>query len=449
MLEKKIFTSFDGGFSAKNEYRRPDRYRTIESDLGQRFRTARGGGYSYVAASFGAPGAVVLEMQHFNRVLRFVPVDRIVEVEAGISIYDLLKLTARQGLYLPVQPGYPAITVGGCIAANVHGKNPRKQGTFFNSVLDLTIFHPNHGLLRIDRSNDPLLLEMTCGGYGLTGIILSATLKLQPLPGKLLSAKRIRVGSMIDGLKVIRELADEGAYAYTWHDIAPASRTFGRGFVFHGAYVPDDDHALYDIPSYNQLTAQSRGKLGLSVWGGHFTRLLNSGYYMLQLAKSYTEEQHLFDSLFPFARKTNYFGSFGYFHLYGKRGLAEYQVLVDDGQAEMFLSEIKRLILAAGVSSVLISMKLFRGTQQWLRFERNGVCITLNFARTPQVLRFFDRLDELTVAIGAIPNLIKDSRLPLNVVRKCYSEYEVFRDNLHRYDPRRLFRSELSERLDI
>ncbi len=421
----------------------------IERVLGQRLRIARGGGYSYAAASFGAAKAVVQEMSKFNRVLRFTPVDRIIEVEVGISIYDLLQLTARQGLYLPVQPGYPSITVGGCIAANVHGKNPHQQGTFITSIVDFVIFHPSYGILQIDRANNPLLFDMTCGGYGLTGVILSATLQLEPLPGNLVRAKRVRVGSMLEGLSAIRGVTDNEAHAYTWHDIAPSGKTFGRGFVFHGTYIPDHHPTLDEIPSYKALTAESRGKLRFSGWGGHSTRLLNSGYYHLTMAQSDTKEEQLFDSLFPFARKTNYLGPFGYFHLFGRRGLAEYQVLVDDEHAEAFLSEVKRLILATGVSGVLLSMKLFRGTKKFLRFEGNGVCITLNFARTPKVLRFLDRLDELTIAVGGKPNLIKDSRLPLPVVRECYSQYEVFRDNLHRYDPQRLFRSELSERLDL
>ena len=183
-------------------------------------------------------------MAHFNRVLRFDPADRTIEVEAGMNLGELLGLTAKKGLYLPVQPGYPAITVGGCIAANVHGKNPAKQAAFVNYVADLNIFHPVCGISRINRQNNPLLFDMTCGGYGLTGVILSATLKLEPFPGALLSTKRTSVGSLAEGLGIIRESTGKGAHAYSWHDGAPVGRTFGRGFVFQGSYIADSPPTL-------------------------------------------------------------------------------------------------------------------------------------------------------------------------------------------------------------
>ncbi len=119
-VEATTFHSFDDGVVERAVYSRPDRYRMIKSDVGDGPRIARGGGYSYAAASFGG-GSRVVEMRAFDRVLRFDPERRLIEVEAGATLEDVLTFTAPRGLYLPVQPGYPAITVGGCLAANVHG----------------------------------------------------------------------------------------------------------------------------------------------------------------------------------------------------------------------------------------------------------------------------------------------------------------------------------------
>ena len=149
------FVSFDGAVSASGVCQRPDRYRFIDApdpDLAPRI--ARGGGYSYAAASFGA-GSVVQDMRRFNRILGFDPAARIIEVEAGVTLGDVFAVASREGLGLPVQPGYPAITVGGCIAANVHGKNPVREGTFVDSVLDLTLFHPDRGVLRLSPTPCP------------------------------------------------------------------------------------------------------------------------------------------------------------------------------------------------------------------------------------------------------------------------------------------------------
>jgi decaprenylphospho-beta-D-ribofuranose 2-oxidase len=97
----------------------------------------------------------------------------------------------------------------------------------------------------------------------------------------------------------------------------------------------------------------------------------------------------------------------------------------------------------------MLALRLFRGEQRLLRFEGDGLCLTLDLARSARGVAFLERLDELTAAVGGLPNLIKDSRLPAAVVRRCYPEYERFSDELRRFDPARLFQSELSMRLGL
>src|SRR5207344_3342015 len=144
--------------------------------------------------------------------LRFEPAEMLIEVEAGMRLEQLLELTAPRGLILPVQPGYPAITVGGCVAANVHGKNPQREGTFRRSVVDVTLFHRSLGTLRCSRESEPELFELTCGGYGLTGIILAATLRLEALPGWTAAVERVPIESLAEGLARVRERTDGAAF---------------------------------------------------------------------------------------------------------------------------------------------------------------------------------------------------------------------------------------------
>src|SRR5262249_57128699 len=108
-----------------------------------------------------------------------------------------------------------------CIAANVHGKNPARDGAFVHAVADLTLFHPRHGTLRVDREKAPELFELTCGGYGLTGIILAATLRLAPLQGATLAIRRSAVGSLADGLERLRTAPASSLFTYTSHHRTP------------------------------------------------------------------------------------------------------------------------------------------------------------------------------------------------------------------------------------
>jgi len=201
--ETASFVSFDGGFAERAPFSRPDRYRMVESDSGDGPRIARGGGYSYAAASFGA-GSRVVDVRAFDRVLRLDEAARCIEVEAGARLEDVLAVAAPRGLYLPVQPGYPAITVGGCLAANVHGKNPHREGTFRRSVVDVTLHHPRTGTIRVDAEHEPGLFELTCGGYGLTGVVLAATLRLEPLPGWRAAIERTPIAELAAQIRAER-----------------------------------------------------------------------------------------------------------------------------------------------------------------------------------------------------------------------------------------------------
>jgi len=151
----------------------------------------------------------------------------------------------------------------------------------------------------------------------------------------------------------------------------------------------------------------------------------------------------LFDALFPLARRPEYF------LLFGRRGLAEVQLLVPDASIGEFLAELQRRILASGAPVLMVSMKPFGGSQRLLWFGGEGVCVTMNLVRSPAGLRFLPVLDEMTVAARGLPHIIKDSRLPAPIVRACYPEYDTFRSALLAHDPARVFRSELSARLGL
>jgi decaprenylphospho-beta-D-ribofuranose 2-oxidase len=442
LLERKRFVSFDGGITENAEFLRPDRYRMVEASLGKKYRIVRGGGYSYAAASFGG-GSIVQDFTLFNRVLEFDSQSGLIKVEAGISLSDLLSVTVPRGFWLPVIPGYPAITVGGCVAANVHGKNPSQRGTFRNYVEELTLFHPAYGVRSISELKDPLVFHLTCGGYGLTGAIISATLRLERLPGSKTLVKRISVGSFNEGLEVISEVGRQNDFAYSMHQAYPDRKIIGRGYVSTGGMVPDESATWQTNAQVKMINASGRGRIPFSVFGGLRTRLILTVHWLTERAKPTTVTEPLYDSLFPFVGKEHYFT------LYGKRGLVECQVIVPYKESEQFLNELQRLLLKEQVPAVMGSIKLFKGEPRLLRFEMDGVCVALDLVRCEKTMRFLSAMDQLTISTGGIPFVIKDSRLPAKTINSCYPEYELMKEYLLNYDPDRLFRSEMSQRLGL
>ena len=161
--KKTKFLSFDGSVEIVSQHQRPDKFRDLEQIPKNVIRIGRGGGYSYTAPSFGK-NILTQEMTSFNRILEFDEESRTVVVESGITLKELLKWSFEKKLFLKIQPGHPGITIGGCVASNVHGKNPHKDGTFVNVVLEIKLFHPDHGIKILSRTQNSDIFELTCGG---------------------------------------------------------------------------------------------------------------------------------------------------------------------------------------------------------------------------------------------------------------------------------------------
>jgi decaprenylphospho-beta-D-ribofuranose 2-oxidase len=407
-------------------------------------RIARGGGYSNAAASFDTE-SVTIDMRRFDRILAFDPANRRIKVEAGLTLGRLIAFTASHGLWITQIPGYPDIAVGGAIAANVQGRGAFRAGTFRHAVVDVTLFHPDLGWTTLSRDENPSVFELTLGGFGLTGTIVAATLQLEPLPGHEVSTRVSPLATLSDGFKRMREAAERCEFAYAWHDAVPIERSFGRGVLVEGDVLAAGSQPTAKFkPRYKVLPpCGNQGRLPIALWGGPMTALLNGAFRVLNHLQPQRRRETLFDSLFPFARSRTYF------RLFGSRGLMESQILLSFSDADEFLLELETSVRKHRPPAIFISMKMMTGSESHLRFERHGLCLTIDMVRNGAGHDFASILDELTARFGGLPSIINDSRLPKAVVETCYPGISAFRTELRAFDPRRRFRSELSRRLDL
>lgn len=441
---KKAFISFDGGVRANAMLQQPDRYRYWDRDVVQLPRIPRGAGLSYAAASF-LDGGLTVSHSSFDRVTGFDSASNIVEIEAGISLFALHRFLSARGLFLPVQPGHGRITIGGCVAADVHGKNHARDGTFMNQVESLTLFHPSHGMLELSREHEPELFRLTCGGYGLTGHIIRARLRTMPIPSPAVELKATAFSDVMVGLEQLEHAAQEADFAYTWHDLAGTGKSFGSGYVFQAIFVPDGHKASSQSSDAKppQLSAVGRAAWPVALLNSLSVRALNVLYRRQQLPALAGKILTLQDALFPIHKAQLYF------KLFGVRGFHEYQVILPLEAMRDYLDAIQTRIRQRRLAITLASAKAFDGPRELLRFTGEGVCLALNFPRGEVAHEFISFLDERVVALGGVPNIIKDSRLPRAVVDACYPGAGEFRAALRAFDPKRMFRSELSERLGL
>ena len=438
VLRQSRFMTFDGAVSLVTAHQRPDRYRHLEVDFGSRKRIARGAGLSYAAASFGE-GVVAQEMSVFDRLLEFDEKSCTIRVEAGCSLERLVRWAEPRSLCLPVLPGYPLITIGGCVAADVHGKNPHRDGTFSDWIERMTIFHPVHGYRAITRTSNNDVFEATCGGYGLTGLIVDVTLRLVPMPARNIRLNRVAIESLSESVDRLRD-ATECDFAYSWHDGTARKKDFGRGILFLGHWT-DEPCATRDYPYY-PMSALKRARWPVSLWNRATARSANTLFRHLATRRA-TQVKSAFDAAFPFARQTFYHRAFG------RSGLAEIQLLVPDARLTEFTCQLSVIVSEIEPPLIMMSMKRFFGRRRSLSMSGSGMLFALDLARNAATSRFIAAIDALTIAVGAQPNVAKDSRLPAEIAARALPHYTLFRQRVHELDPDRLYQSELSRRLAL
>lgn len=419
-------------------HQRPDRLRML-NDQNEEFQIPRGAGLSYAPASFGKD-KLIRDMRSFDRILEFDESSKLLVVEAGISLKKLLTWSFSKQLFLPVLPGQPEITVGGCVAANVHGKNPYKDGTFMDHVEWIELSHPTLGTKIINRSNEKKIFNATCGGLGLTGIITKVALKLQKLSSEIVNLSPKKTESLKNTLEIMKQHTSDDLL-YSWN-MGSTLFNFGKGIVTSGTFSDDTNSKTPQIKERKGMSSNDR-LLPFSLWNTLSSPIINSINRKIQSGKNIVKKD-VYSALFPFVGTARMF-----YGLYGSNGFNEYQVLIKKKYSVEFIDDLTKLIKAEKPSLTILVMKLFNGKQKLLHFSDEGLSIILNLKHCNSTLKFLKKLDDIVISYKALPYIVKDSRLTKEVVEQCYPEYHVFKEILNEIDPKRIFKSELSERMNL
>ncbi len=431
------FHSLERTCGLASEYDCPDRYRDLFAAVDSSASIPRGEGVNYVAASFG-PGVRSVSLTRFDRILAFCPEERWIEVEAGISLRQLYAFLTPRGFYLSVQPGWPGIRLGSLIATDVHGKNPYRDGTFSGLVQSIRLYHPDKGLLSCSPSENTEVFDLTCGGLGLTGVVVSARIRVDDLKGNVVRKTLIPTGSMHDAAVILEEACAQHDVLMSWTDLSNPSK-LGRGFVIVGDI--QDEWVERPVPRYKELDPTRTPRF--SVFGPRSTPWINRAYYLKERWQNADAKVPLYDALFPFHNKGFYFG------LYGRRGFVCNQILVPTCAVEDFLRDLEVFLRRFSLRPVLAALKLFKGTNEYLRFDGEGCSLYFDVPNTEARRDALQAFDAFATDYGCISNVTRNGYLSADVVRRQYLEYERFRDGIRSYDPRRRFASELSQRLAI
>ena len=304
---KEQLESMDGQTSLNCQTFRPDRYRDFKGLSKESSIIGRGAGLSYVAASFCEKASCV-DMKSFDRILMFDPNKNEIEVEAGTSLGKLYNFLTPRGFQIPIQPGHPQITVGGCVAFNIYGKNQFRDGIFEECVQEILLFHPAYGKLCLSRVSHPEWFDLTLGGMGLTGLILSVKLKLRKLAGSSVWIEHLKVSSLEETADILSRFVNDADQIYSWNDLSIFNRK-GAGFVSLG-------NVNGEIRLSKSLQYKAFSSCGPKPWMiGMLNPLtvpgINSIYRVSSLTLNRKFNTSLFHAQFPIAKKGFYYKAHG------------------------------------------------------------------------------------------------------------------------------------------
>jgi decaprenylphospho-beta-D-ribofuranose 2-oxidase len=414
---------------------------------------ARGAGRNYGDAAQN-DGGCVLDMRGLRDVIAIDPERQLITAQAGATMAQLMRHLAAHGLTLPVVPGTRHVTLAGAIASDVHGKNHQRDGGFARHVLSLSLCTPAHGLIEVSPDIDRDLFYATLGGMGLTGIIVAATLRAEPLASPWVAADVERT----DGLEQTLELLsgeERHRYSVAWLDMLADGAKMGRAVITRADPLPADGVPARRRPrrtrggAYPGTLSQ---RAALEVPRGFPAALLRPramrSFNALRWRATPRKEHGRPLALVPFLFPLDSLGEWS--RLYGPAGLVQYQFVIPAGQ-EPALRRCFELIRARRLPVYLAVFKRFGPAFGGpLSFPLEGWTLAVDLpAGAPGLGPALDELDELLAGCGGRVYLTKDVRLRRDVLPAMYPQLDRFHAQRTKVDPHGVLRSDLARRLGL
>lgn len=408
---------------------------------------ARGQGRSYGDAAMSADGLVMLT-EALDKVRAFDESTGLLTAQAGMTIAEVLRAFVPKGWFPSVTPGTKFVSLGGSVAADVHGKNHHHDGTFGAHVAELEIILADGSRTRCSEHSDAELFRATVGGMGLTGIITEVTFQLIPIETAYMIVQHHRARDLNAALRLLEDESWDEQYTVAWVDCLAGGSNLGRSIVMRGhharvAELPEsisepmlikprgERNLRFDLPSWilNSLTAS----------------IFNKFYYRWQGGKQNTFVSDYDSYFYPL----DAIGDWN--RLYGKRGFVQYQCVLPAVAAQRGLQLLLEELARSRQHAFLSTLKRFGAEGSGLlSFPMAGYTLALDLpVGDASLFTFLDRLDEIVVRHGGRVYLAKDARLRAETFREMYTRFDEWQRIKAKIDPDDCFSSDLSHRLGM
>ena len=367
---------------------------------------ARGMGRAYGDSALNTHA--IVSMTAFAHMLSFDAHSGVLVAESGVTLADVISVFLPRGWFVSVTPGTKFVTLGGAIAADVHGKNHHKDGSFGGFVAWIDIVGRDGVIRRCSRTENADLFEWTLGGMGLTGVILRCAIRLRRVESGWLRQRSIPAPNLAAAMSAFEDNT-QSTYSVAWIDCLAKGANLGRSIVLLGEHALADELDVarrpapfvtprrrmrampFDAPGFalNQWSVRVFNALCWmkGAWGARETLVDWDSYF------------YPLDSIHQWNR------------IYGKRGFAQFQCVLPLATSRAGLEELLSVISASGQGSFLAVLKRMGPQDSRFSFPMEGYTLALDFPAHPKALALMERLDAITLAHGGRFYLAKDSRL--------------------------------------
>ena len=381
---------------------------------------------------------LVISMKSFNKVISFNKRKGVIEIQSGVILKNILNLIIKEGWFIPVTPGTKYVSIGGMIANNVHGKNILKNQIKYY-VKEIKLLTTNKKIITCSQNKNKKFFEMTIGGFGLTGFILSAKIKLKKINSIYIKQKITEFSNYSEFFNLLKKL-NKYEYNVTWIDHFKLNKI--KGLCYFGNHIKDSSLT-------NETIFIKEKEVGLLNF--LLLKTFTQNYYLIKIIKFffrklkkifYKETSNLIDFFYPQDRFLNWN------KIYGKRGFFQVQFLTSEKDFINILNKISNFFIKEKVFSTFTIIKKFNEKGKYLNFYGRGLSISMDIPINSRFIKAKIFLNNLFKEFNVKINFSKDFICDKKFLEKN-NEYIKFKKNLNFINHNRKLNSLFSKRLNL
>jgi decaprenylphospho-beta-D-ribofuranose 2-oxidase len=401
-------------------------------------------------ASLPPPGrGPVASSIRADRVLAFDESSGLLRVEAGLSLEKLADLFLPRGFFVPVSPGTRDVTIGGMIAADVHGKNHHVAGTIGAHVQALRLRLPDGGIVKASDETDGELFRATLGGMGLPAHILDVTLTLERIPSRHIvehAAAYSDLESLIDGLEAA---GASSPFTVAWSDLLAPRSAPGRGILISGRWATADEAARsrsLELPRVAVPMPMPNALLTNTTIGAFNAFRYEVARRHLAARRDDGDPTQKVPSAESFFWPLDALRDWNL--LYGRRGFTQYQCVIPKDATMQSYRRLTEAARSGGPGSFLVVIKDCGAEGRGrLSFPMPGISFALDFPVHEGTPALVARLNEIVSELGGRIYLAKDAFTTAEQFARMEPRLEDFLALRRRLDPESRITSALALRL--